>query len=243
MAKLTSADLTPHPLVAAIAVGLIDLKVPLIESAADLVTAEKNVYGNRSSESRELARAETSLTNANEQATRRASGTTVVDMSQVAVPVGFGNPAAGQGNARVDNFAALVLAGASNVPKLVSFAGYVGGRFHKQETEWCVFYLNTRLTTWLLVDTDGIVFRESRKEEQAPCGLRDVIWVKADTPVGLGNASEAAQAQFLTGEFTSAGDIDAPAAGGTLDAATGVFCEARSVGCCKNNTTSKYCKG
>ena len=24
-------------------------------------------------------------------------------------------------------------------------------------------------------------------------------------------------------------------------AATGVFCEARSVGCCKNNTNSRYC--
>ena len=98
---------------------------------------------------------------------------------------------------------------------------------------WTVLYLDTCLQNWLLVQADGIVFRQAIADEKAPFKKRDVLWVTADTAVGLGDGSVALEAQFLTGTFTEAGDFDdRPAGGGTLNAATGVFCEARSVGCC-----------
>ena len=138
----------------------------------------------------------------------------------------------------METFAALVLAGASDVPSLVTFAGYVGARFDERKANWIVFYLDTRLASWLLVQTIGIVYRDPVEDHNAPCNQRDVIWVKADTPVGLGDGSQAVQAQFLTGEFTRAADFDAPTAGGTMAASTGVFCEARSVGCCRPRTNN-----
>jgi hypothetical protein len=128
------------------------------------------------------------------------------------------------------------VAAASNIAALVTFAGYVGPLLKKSEKYWCVFYLDTRLQSWLLVDVDGIVFRDPIKDDQAPCGIRDVLWVKADTIVGSGSGFLSLEAQFLTGAFTQAGDFDAGPSGGTLAAATGVFCEARSVGCCRPKT-------
>ncbi len=208
----TSADLNPHPLVPEVASGLLALGVRLLGSNDEPVEAAS------------IAQAKPA----------KPKGRAAADSAQT--------PAADASrDTAKDSLAAEALAHTADLPGLVTFAGYVGGLTSGREKVWCVLYLNTRLTRWLLVDTDGVVFRDRLKDDQAPRGQRDVIWVRADAPVALGNASEAAQAQFLTGEFTSAGDIDAPAGGGTTDAATGVFCEARSVGCCKNNTNSKYC--
>jgi hypothetical protein len=87
-----------------------------------------------------------------------------------------------------------------------------------------------------LIDTKGIVYRAEVEDKQAPAKLRDVIWVKADTAVGQGSGSLSVEGQFLTGEFTRAGDCDSPATGGTLAASTGVFCEASSAGCCRGQS-------
>jgi hypothetical protein len=129
-------------------------------------------------------------------------------------------------------------AGASDVPELVTFTGYLGATLlNLRDKDWCVLYLDSRLVSWLLVEKSGIVFRDPVEDEKAPCGIRDVIWVKADTAVGSGGGSLSIQAQFLTGDFTRAADFDeSPPGGGTLAAATGVFCEARSGGCCKPKT-------
>jgi hypothetical protein len=132
------------------------------------------------------------------------------------------------------------LAGSPDVPELVTFAGYVGPVVTQQSKEWCVFYLDTRLLTWLLVPVDGIVYRDPVVDDKAPCGIQDVLWVKADTSVGHGSGSLTLEGQFLTGEFTRAGDFEAAPTGGTLGAATGVFCEARSPGCCKPCTVRTY---
>jgi hypothetical protein len=231
----TTADLEPHPLVPQVASGLIALGVPLVDLAKALLEAK---FHDAASQGGQVVQGPAAGQYNNELSTLKDE----LEAGDFRVkPVRATTAKVGYSRERVDN-AALALAGATGVPELVTFAGYVGGRFLEQDKEWCVFYLDSRLSSWLLVDTNGIVFRDKRMHDTAPCGQRDVIWVKADAPVGLGNASEAAQAQFLTGQFTSAGDIDAPAGGGTLDAATGVFCEARSVGCCKNNTGSKYCR-
>ena len=132
---------------------------------------------------------------------------------------------------------ALGLAATADVPALVTFAGYLGATIPRAGKRWCVLYLDTRLLTWLLLLEDGIVFREEHKDEDAACGKRDVLWVKADTPVASGNGSLTAEAQFLTGAFARAGDYDNMQPGaGTAAAATGVFCEARTIGCCKGRT-------
>jgi hypothetical protein len=128
------------------------------------------------------------------------------------------------------------LARSDGVPNLVSFAGYLGATVTHDESDWCVLYLDVELRTFLLVEKDGIVRRKPVKDEKAPSGMRDVIWVKAEAAVGRGGGPQPVESQFLTGEFTRAGDFDAPVSGGTLAAATGVFCEARSAACCYRRT-------
>jgi hypothetical protein len=129
------------------------------------------------------------------------------------------------------------LAAAADLPQLVTFTGYVGATFQRPGEgtgDWTVLYLDGRLWSWLLVETKGIVFRRAIEDERSPFGLRDVIWVKENATVGRGSDSLSIESQFLTGEFSSAGDFEAPPpGGGTLSAATGVFCEGRSPGCCR----------
>ncbi|HET8755844.1 MAG TPA: hypothetical protein VFM58_07535 [Solirubrobacteraceae bacterium] len=134
---------------------------------------------------------------------------------------------------------ALRLAATAFVPELATFVGYVGATLRQQpgsETYWTVLYLDPQLSCWLLVPTNGIVARDRITDEQAPNKQRDVIWVRADASIGVGSGTLSVQAQFLTGEFTRAGDVDAGPGGGTLAGATGVFCEGRSPGCCKPKT-------
>jgi hypothetical protein len=130
---------------------------------------------------------------------------------------------------------AAALADASNLPEPVMFAGFRGPVIeHPERGEWRLLYLDLELTEWLLIEASGIIRRSTVKDETVPFEekSRDVFWVKADAAVGRGNASQAVQAQFLTGKFTRAGDFEAPLTGGTLAAATGVFCEARTPSCC-----------
>jgi hypothetical protein len=137
---------------------------------------------------------------------------------------------------------AAVQAGqAADIPDVVSFVGFLGETF-KQPTgdqggEWQMLYLNAELRTWLLVENSGIVHTEKITDDSTPSGNYDMVWVNADTAVGIGRGSQSSEARFLTGEFTRAGDFDgAPASGGTIAASTGVFCEARTAGCCNIRT-------
>jgi hypothetical protein len=129
------------------------------------------------------------------------------------------------------------LARASNLPGVVLFAGFLGDLVpHPSGTNWQVLYIDLALTEWLLIEEDGILDDAKVKDETVPIKFgadRDVLWVKADASVGRGAASQSVEAQFLTGPFTRAGDFEVPLAGGTLAAATGVFCEARTPSCCR----------
>ena len=142
---------------------------------------------------------------------------------------------------------ANAFADASNLAERVMFAGFRGPVVeHPGRGEWRLLYLDLELRDWLLIETTGILAQGKVKDETVPTEIlaqgkveetvgeqsRDVFWVKADTAVGRGDASQAVQAQFLTGRFTRAGDFEAPLSGGTLAAATGVFCEARTPSCC-----------
>jgi hypothetical protein len=127
------------------------------------------------------------------------------------------------------------LAQAANLPDLVTFAGFLGGIVQHPRTnvDWRVLYLDWQLRTWLLVEDAEIRLAQRVTDDTVPTGERDVIWVDTDAAVGKGAGSQSVEARFLTGEFTRAGDFDdTPTGGGTIAAATGVFCEAKSVGCC-----------
>jgi len=126
------------------------------------------------------------------------------------------------------------LAGASELPELVIFAGFLGDTVTHPGAgkDWRLLYLDWRLLTWLLVQEDGIVLAEKVSDETAPSGMRDVIWVKAEASVRSGSGPQSVEARFLTGEFTRAGDFEAPLTGGTFAGSTGVFCEAKTVNCC-----------
>jgi hypothetical protein len=130
------------------------------------------------------------------------------------------------------------LAYASDVPEAILFVGFFGGLVQRPGGgEWQILYLDLELTRWLLVESSGIAAVGHVKDDAVPFNQRrDVIWVKADATVGRGSACQSVEAQFLTGEFTRAGDFEAPPSGGTLAAATGVFCEARTPSCCRIRT-------
>lgn len=120
----------------------------------------------------------------------------------------------------------------SQLPGLVTFTGFLGGVVKEPGgAEWLVLFVDWELSRWVVVPSVAIVGRREIVDDTDASGKRDVIWLKADALVGTGSGSQAIEARFLTGEFTRAGDIATPGAGATA-AATGVFCEARSVGCC-----------
>jgi hypothetical protein len=130
------------------------------------------------------------------------------------------------------------LAYASNLPESVVFAGFLGAVVQQPGGgDFQVLYLDLELGNWLLVEDTGILAHAKIKDEAVPFDqTRDVIWVKEDAAVGRGSTSQSVEAQFLTGEFTKAGDFEVPPTGGTLAAATGVFCEPRTPLCCYKRT-------
>jgi hypothetical protein len=128
----------------------------------------------------------------------------------------------------------------SNLPELVTFSGYVAGIVDNgsgsSKTEWLQLYLDGKLRTWLLIEKGGIVLRGAIEDKAALGGQRDVIWAKADASVKRGSGTQPARSRFLSGEFTSAGNFSASLTGGTVSAATGIFCDAQTPGCCGRPT-------
>jgi hypothetical protein len=129
---------------------------------------------------------------------------------------------------------AEALAYASNLPDAIMFTGFLGALVEEPGgRNWQVLYVDFELDNCLLVDDGGILANSDFQDDAVPfTQRRDVIWVKADAAVGLGRASNSVEAQFLTGDFTRAGDFEAPPSGGTVAAATGIFCQARTASCC-----------
>jgi hypothetical protein len=127
---------------------------------------------------------------------------------------------------------ASALAG-SNSTALRTYLGYLGERVAQGGLNWRVLYLDWGLRDCVFVEQEGIVSHETIKDPDAEFNDLDVIWVKDDTKVILGSGSQPAEAQLLKGDLTRAGDLDLGSiGGGTHAAATGVFCGARSPGCC-----------
>jgi hypothetical protein len=131
--------------------------------------------------------------------------------------------------------------GAAAGVEFVTFTGFLAPETVQQPggggTEWQPLYLDSRLRHQMLIEDDGIVARKVVEDKAVPGKKRDLIWVTPNAAVGMVRGAQSLEAQFLTGEFTRAADFRAgPAGGGTAAAATGVFCEARSVGCCRKSS-------
>jgi hypothetical protein len=122
----------------------------------------------------------------------------------------------------------------ASLPDLVTFAGYLGGVVDDTAgttlKEWAVLYLDTKFSSWLLVETGGIVYRKRVLDPSG--GSRDVLWVRADASVGRGRGAQTNQERFLRGDFTAAGDVTVTPTGGTSPAATGLLVDATTPGCC-----------
>jgi hypothetical protein len=127
-------------------------------------------------------------------------------------------------------------------PRLSTFSGYLGNAVIQGDgTVWRLLYLDEKLWTWLLIQQDDIIFHDRIKDRNAAFGLRDVVWLDADATMGEGSGARSPQTRFLTGDFTSAGDFSTSLSGGTVNAATGIFCQAATPGCCTRPSRSMNC--
>jgi hypothetical protein len=123
------------------------------------------------------------------------------------------------------------------LPELTTFLGYLGGTVKQPDgTTWRVMYQDQKAVTWLLVPDDEIVLHDRVEDDKAAFKERDVIWVKADTPVRQGRRGESEQSMFLVGTFTSAGDLHASLiVGTTYGGDSGILC-APTPDCCGKHT-------
>jgi hypothetical protein len=147
---------------------------------------------------------------------------------------GLNPPATVVAGANINASTVEALAYSSDEPDVVVFAGFLGNQVQGPGGTWMPLYLDLELNTCLLLESGGIVATGSIRDDAVPINqLRDVIWVKSDTPVGHAAGSQSVEAMFLTGDFTRAADYEAPVGGGTMTGNTGVFCEARTPTCCR----------
>jgi hypothetical protein len=120
----------------------------------------------------------------------------------------------------------------ANLPGLSLFAGFLGGPVDHENMTWRLLYLDSRLDSWMLVPEDAIIVRQQLTDDNAPSGVRDVLWVDSTANLVRGSGPRTNEGRFLVGDLTRAGDFAASTTGGTFSAATGLLCEATTPGCC-----------
>ncbi len=106
-----------------------------------------------------------------------------------------------------------------------------------QNIAWRLLYLDSRLDSWMLVPEDAIIVYQQLTDDNAPSGVRDVLWVDSTANLVRGSGPRTNDGRFLVGELTRAGDFAASTTGGTFSAATGLLCEATTPGCCLTSRT------
>jgi hypothetical protein len=117
-------------------------------------------------------------------------------------------------------------------PELVAFAGYLGGTLTGtppgREGSWRILYLDSQLQNWRLIPEEDILVFSRMNDDDAAFNTRDVIWVDANSLTARGDAPPRpeAQAKYLRGDFTRAGDLleGGTGVGPGTDPQTGVFC-------------------
>ena len=139
--------------------------------------------------------------------------------------------AAGQANA---------LPNASALPELVTLVGFIDGNVVSPATgtNWVLVYREWRMMTWFLVEGLGILHTDALPEDGNNQYARDVLWVRRDTAVGRGSGPQSAEARFLTGQFTRAGDLESLEVGGPSSSSTGLFCPTTPL--CNCSYRSRY---
>jgi hypothetical protein len=125
----------------------------------------------------------------------------------------------------------------SQSPKLIVLGGYLGGQAkNKADVRWQVIFTNASASRWLVVPVEAIKLHSRIEDRTAAYGLRDLIWVGADTPVGSGDTSSSVQSLFLSGGLTSAGEFAASPQAGTGQRGGGLADESTSPLCCGYNS-------
>jgi hypothetical protein len=117
-------------------------------------------------------------------------------------------------------------------PEVVAFTGYLGGTVTEtppgREGSWRILYLDSQLQNWRLIPDEDILVFSRMDDDDAAFNKRDVIWVDCDALTASGNAPPRpeAQAKYLRGDFTRAGDLleGGTGVGPETDPQTGVFC-------------------
>jgi hypothetical protein len=132
---------------------------------------------------------------------------------------------------------ATAFANQANLPGLSLFAGFLGGPVDHENMTWRLLYLDSQLDSWMLVPEDAILVNQQLTDENAPSGVRDVLWVDSTANLLRGSGARTNDGRFLVGELTRAGDFAASTSGGTFSAATGLLCEATTPGCCRVTRT------
>jgi hypothetical protein len=123
-----------------------------------------------------------------------------------------------------------------NLPELVTFSGLSAGTLPDPSDPtgpaWPALFLNAQMSKWLLVEPGGLFHHETFQDPISPGQTRDVFWVRADATIRWGSETRSGPGRFLRGQFTSAGDYSASVSGGTVNPATGIFCQVPTPGCC-----------
>ena len=135
---------------------------------------------------------------------------------------------------------AAALPAASALPELVTLVGFVDGTIANPASgnNWVLVYRDWRMTTWLLVEAAGILHYDTVPDDGTDLQARQVLWVRRDTAVGRGSGPQSAEARFLTGQFTRAGDFDQLETGGQSSPETGLFCPTTPL--CNCGPRSRY---
>jgi len=124
------------------------------------------------------------------------------------------------------------------IPELVVLTGYVGESVTapgvKDGERWTLFYRDVSLTRWVLLRECDIAYRKPVSDPGSILGDYEVIWLKRDVLLKSGSTPLSAQALFLSGAFTTAGDLEAAPRGGTFAPPdTGPWC---AVACTPKST-------
>ena len=98
---------------------------------------------------------------------------------------------------------------------------------------WQPLFLDLARRHVMYLEDDGIIGNQVVEDRSAPGNQRDLLWVRPNATVGVARMAQSIEGQFLSGQFTRAADFRDSPAGGTIAAATGVFCEGDSIGCCR----------
>jgi hypothetical protein len=244
----TVADLVPHELIVEVALKLAakdDKFAAEANAVSDAAAAAKaaDAATQAAAKSAAQAAADEAIARAKQAARQEAKVDDAVKLTTAAKQAEDQATEAATAAATElsEKFNALVkkLARSSWLPDLVTFTGYAAEKVTWQGVDWQVLYTDLPLVKWLVVEDEGILYSTTVDDDASPFKKRDVIWVDEDASVGMGMGAQSNEARFLTGKFTRAGDFDSPPRGGTMAGSTGVFCEARTAGCCTKKSQGR----